>query len=207
MKNNSKVLVLAAHPDDIEPQMGGLIAQLIDNGSRVRIAIFTIPNDGCPKDVRVEELFHSTKILNCELIIRNEESGNLKLNQKLITIADKIFNDFKPTHLFFCSKDETHQDHLVINQVGHIVGRKTNCNIFEYSTILPGGFSKEFNPNWFVDITKFYTRKKESIAAYSSQIKKIGKKWLRDIEKRDAYYGSKINVKYAEGFKIIKLIT
>jgi hypothetical protein len=70
----------------------------------------------------------------------------------------------------------------------------------------------DFKPSIIVNITDQYERKMKAVSCYKSQMYNPENKglptyissdrFLREIESRFRYYGSKIHGDYAEGFKI-----
>ena len=66
---------------------------------------------------------------------------------------------------------------------------------------------KAFFPNYYEDISKFLTRKKNAMRIYKSEIKKFP--FPRSIKSIDAlakYRGSQIGTKAAESFELLKNI-
>lgn len=62
-----KILVIAAHPDDIEPQMGGTIAKYIKEGHEVKMVLLT-RTGGKIEKIREKEGNKAAKILGAELL-------------------------------------------------------------------------------------------------------------------------------------------
>ena len=65
--------------------------------------------------------------------------------------------------------------------------------------------SKNFSPNFFVDIAKYIEIKRKALKCYQKQHDRFGKLFEMNIE-RNKIYGLQSNCKYAEAFVPLKFI-
>lgn len=201
-----KILVVGAHPDDIEPQMGGTIANFTNKGYETLIVQFT-DTGGKIKDIRNQESFNAAKILGSNIKYLNYDQKNFIFKRELIQKLDKIILDYKPDEVFTCWEHDSHQDHQVVSKVVLAATRNNNANVYFFEPIIPGGTTPHcFKINYYVDISDTIEKKIESIKAYQSQIKKFGPNWIPAISGRARLRGFQINVKYAEAFQVVKKI-
>jgi LmbE family N-acetylglucosaminyl deacetylase len=64
-----------------------------------------------------------------------------------------------------------------------------------------------FQPNYFVDITKHFSKKLEMMKVYESEMGEHPfPRSIRNIEALATYRGASVGVEYAESFQLIKLI-
>lgn len=203
---NMKILAIGAHPDDIEPQMGGTIAKLVENGHEVLIVQFTDTN--CENnDIRIRESFNSAKILGAKIKHLHYDQNNFIFKRKLVQDLDKIIEEYQPDEIYTCWEHDSHQDHQIVSKVVLAASRKNIANIYFFEPIIPGGITPyEFKSNYFVDITDTMEIKIKSVQAHKSQIQKFGKGWIDAIYGRAKLRGFQISTEYAEAFQIVKMI-
>ena len=201
-----KILVVGAHPDDIEPQMGGTIAKLTKNGDEVLILQFT-DTGGELNNIRIHESIDAAEILGAKIKHLHYDQNNFSFKREAIQSLDKIVEEYKPDEIYTCWEYDSHQDHQVVSKIVLASSRKNNANVYFFEPIIPGGITPYgFNSNYFVDITDTMEIKIKSIMAHKSQFEKFGKGWLDAIYGRASLRGFQINAKYAEAFQIVKMI-
>ena len=201
-----KILVVGAHPDDIEPQMGGTIAKLTKNGNEVLILQFT-DTGGELNNIRIRESIDAAEILGAKIKHLHYDQNNFSFKRETIQSLDKIVEEYKPNEIYTCWEYDSHQDHQVVSKIVLASSRKNNANVYFFEPIIPGGITPYgFNSNYFVDITDTMEIKIKSIMAHKSQVEKFGKRWLDAIYGRASLRGFQINTKYAEAFQIVKMI-
>ncbi len=201
-----KVLVIGAHPDDIEPQMGGTIAKFTNKGYEVLILQFT-DTGGKDKDIRNRESFNSAEILGAQIKYLHYEQENFIFQRKLVQNLDEIISAFRPNEIYTCWEYDSHQDHQTVSKVVLAASRKNMANVYFFEPIIPGGITPySFKANYFVDISNTIETKIKSIKAYKSQLEKFGEDWIHAVYGRAKLRGFEINVNYAEAFQIVKKI-
>lgn len=198
------VLVFAAHGDD-ETSMGGTIKKLTSKGHNVHVVIGTTWVGKTEVD-RSEEVKKSDKILGSTHQILNFRTW-VKDDRRLVSCIDSIIKKYQPTTIFVNWYGDSHYEHKLLNQGVLVSCRRNNINLLTYQEPHTGGLTYQiFNPRYFVDISDYMEDKLNSIKAYSTQIKKYPF-WIQATEGIAKWYGSMIQVKYAEGFAIIILST
>lgn len=201
-----RVLVVGAHPDDIEPQMGGTIAKLTKNGHEVLIVQFT-NTGGNLAELRNFESCNGAQILGAKIKHLNYCQNNFIFERKLVQNLDEIIAEYKPDDIYTCWEYDSHQDHQVVSKVVLASCRKNKSNIFFFEPIIPGGITPYgFEANYFVDISDNIEIKIESIKAHKSQLDKFGDGWIDAVYGRAQLRGFQINTRYAEAFKVVKMM-
>jgi LmbE family N-acetylglucosaminyl deacetylase len=67
--------------------------------------------------------------------------------------------------------------------------------------------NKIFQPNYFLDIKKYWNKKKKALQAYKTEIKKFpNSRSLKGIEILSKFRGMQNGLEQAEGFQILKQI-
>ena len=208
-----KILFIGAHFDDVELGCGGTILNFVKKKYDVKILILTnseIKNINDNSIVRSKltakkEFLNSIKVLGVKKFkLLDFVTNEIQFNDKLIFKIRKEIDSFKPEMIFTHWNKDVHQDHRAIGQATLSSGRHISSILMYQSNDY---ISEEtFNGNMFIDITKNYSKKIKSIKCYKTELKRVKNIWIKKVQLKDLQNGKKINVKYAENFKIIKLL-
>jgi len=217
MKKKLNILAVSPHADDVEIAMGGTIAKYVSQNHNVTILTAVLPKENILGKVdsfmsknRVLEQKKSTKVLGAKVEILNLDPYELSFNRKYIKIFEDKIKKYKPDIIFSCWEHDTHQDHKSIANIIYTVTRKNDISLYMYEAMLPGGLNTHsFNPQLFIDISKFIKVKIKALNEYKSVFKykknNYGK-YFDSIEGRARFRGETIGVDYAEAFVVVKQI-
>ena len=217
MKTKLNILVLSPHADDSEIAMGGTIAKYANEGHNVSIITAILPSeniegntDNFMKKNRRKEQETAAKILGANLEILNLDPYDFQFNRKYIKLFDQKIKSYKPDIIFCCWEHDSHQDHKNLANILFSVTRKNNISINMYEAMLPGALNTNpFNPQYFVNISKYIDIKIEALKAYESVFgkeKKNYNKYFDSIVRGAKFRGKMIGVDCAEAFVIVKKI-
>lgn len=199
-----KVLIIGAHPDDIDIGVGGTAAKYIKHGHEVLGVVVTVPNNN---DRRKKEAEQAAKILGIELRNLDIDPNELSYSRRLVLEFDNIISSYNPDIVFTHWHHDSHQDHVAISKATVGSTRKNKCSVYMYEQTIPGGIVPHgFRPQMYVDISSEIDLKIESTLAHSSQVKDDKKSWVGGIKGRAGYRGFQMGVDYAEAFEVIKTI-
>ena len=202
-----KIIAFGAHPDDLEPQIGGSVAKFVHEGAKVTLVTCTLTSTGAQSSsTRQEEGRRAAKILGSEFIGMGIKEEELAFNRQLINQIDEIINVINPDIVFTVSGEDSHQDHQSVYQSVISASRKNSFSLVSLGQVLPGGIGKH-KLNYFNDISDFIKTKQEAMMQYESQIKKYGDQWVEAVIARDKSWGFNIGTKFAEAHFIEKWIT
>ena len=193
-----KVLVIGAHPDDIEFGCGGTLIELARKGFEIVMYVATRGEVGGNYKVRTKEQERSAKIIGARVIWGGFADTKLLNNKELIDEIEGVINKIKPEFIFVNFYDDTHQDHVVLSKAT-ITAARYITNLFFYETPT----SRNFYPKFFVDIGKVISKKILLLKAHASQLNKTRVKNLLITESAKStaiFRGYQARVKYAEGF-------
>ena len=164
-----KILAIGAHPDDIEIFMFGLLTLFKERGDQIFLMIATDGSMGGAnkgellKEKRKLETISALKKLSLPVFldIPDGELGDDLQHKKII--KENILN-IMPDLIITHSQNDYHADHrslglLASSSVSHYIP-------IMYCDTLMG---INFQPNYYVDITDIFTRKKEAILKHLSQ--------------------------------------
>jgi LmbE family N-acetylglucosaminyl deacetylase len=198
------ILAIAAHPDDVEYGCGGTLAKYSQNGHKVFLLIMSEGEMGGPGNIRKAEQIEAAKILKTEEIFwGGYQDTSLPVGKNIISKIEGFIHRIKPDFIFVHYFDDTHQDHRHLS-LSTISATRYIRNVLFFE----GPTTQNFSPNVFVDISKYFDTKVQSLKAHESQVAKTNIEGLNiiDIASSTAIFrGIQSRVKYAEGFHSLRL--
>ena len=222
----SKILIIAAHPDDEIIGCGGTILKL-KKTSKIK-TIFTCKT--YDKRLSTKKIIKNKqrqkiaiKVANTLKIDKPFFLNFIGLSLKRVDItkmAKILYNEiikFKPDTIFTHCIDDNHHDHRATAEATMIACRPNKSISFLkkiYYFEIPSASEKlikknrAFNPNFFIDISKTYKKKllilkkfyKDELKPYPNFLS------LKSIENQMKFRGNSINLNAAEAFEIVKLV-
>ena len=211
----AELLVIGAHPDDVEIGMGGTIAASVRQGHRVTILDLT---DGEPTPMgsperRRAESEAAARALGVErritLPLPNRYLVDTVENRAAIA---EVIRDVRPEILFLPYGVDAHPDHVAAERLGEAARFYAKLTKTEmrgdphYPRRILHFFCTHYrlhvDPACIIDISDQIERKLESIACYRSQFnEERGNTGVLDaIRTVAAYWGTRIRRPYGEPF-------
>ncbi len=227
MKKNSKnVLVIAAHPDDEVLGCGATIAKHAAHGDEVTIVILA---EGARSrgqkgaDKQIAELkqiaARSAKILGVKKLITKDFPDNemdTVSELKVTKVIEDIIRSVKPNIVYTHHRSDVNVDHRRIFESVVVATRpqpgQTVEQVFSFevasSTEWQLASTRQFEPNWFVDVTSTWDKKIEALECYAGELRP----WphARSIEAIKAqlkWRGATVGVEAAEAFMLLRGIS
>jgi len=214
-------LVLSAHPDDAESQMGGTLAKLSEKGQRILIVDLT---DGEPTEfvepgVRAKQANEAARILGVERISLGLQDRLLSDSMETRVQVARLIREHRPRIVYSIGEACVHPDHAVM--VGLSRAAVFLARLGQWERV-PGGALLadqelwaierlffphcKMEPPWSefafaVDVSAVYERKRQALAAYQSIFRVTNDRLLTLYEAEDQYYGCMLGVAYAEIFR------
>lgn len=199
------VLAIGAHPDDIELGIGGTLAVLTSAGTRVVMAICSVPAD---YDTRCAEAADAAAILGCELRILMQGGckriEDLKTYQ-LVGMLDGLVRELQPAAVLTHGPTDFHRDHVQVYNAAMSTQRLGAFDFFSYLPTMCRPVPVPFQPRAYVDVTRTIETKIAAIAAHQSQFFSRGITFdmYRDISRIN---GRMAGVQYAEGLDVGRIV-
>jgi LmbE family N-acetylglucosaminyl deacetylase len=227
-----RVLVVAAHPDDIEFGAAGTVARWIREGATVRYLLVTRGDKGSDDpDAEVAEL---VRVREAEQRAAADELGvegvdfldepdgqvepTLALRER-VTYAIRAFRPeivmtHDPTVLFVNNEWVNHPDHRAVGQVTVDAVFPTARDPLNFREHLDAGLGpwkvaelylwSTNEANQIVDIGDTIDRKVAALARHASQFRSLGdvERWVR---RRAEELGDRVGYRAAEGFRRVTL--
>jgi LmbE family N-acetylglucosaminyl deacetylase len=209
-----KILVIAAHPDDEILGLGGTLCKHVDEGHEVHICIVTKayePDwsktyiDGkIEEQKKVDKLIGVTKRYNLDFsTVKLNTIPHGEFNKKITEVVDQVKPDIIYTHF----ENDLNYDHTLIFRACMVATRPPKkIKLYCYETLSETEFNnKIFQPNTWVDITNYFTKKINAFQIYKSENKKYPHpRSIEGVEVLAKKRGTEACVKYAEAFSLIK---
>ena len=203
-----KVLAISAHTDDAEFGCGGTIHRLLEQGSEVYSAVFSICEDsvleGLANNILETEMYKSSKVLGIDQnnirVYRYPVRKFPAYRQEILEDMVKLLHEINPDTVLTHTTTDVHQDHQVVVQ--------ESIRAFKFKTLL--GYDLPWNNFSFrtdavLEVEKDdVLAKARALACYASQsFRHYAKEdFLISQAKMRGVQGKK---EYAEAFEVIRL--
>ena len=222
------ILVVAAHPDDEVLGCGGTIARHAESGDQVHVLIIAegltsrlVTRDRTKVGSELTELAFAAQQAGSILGAAGVELLNLPDNRldsldrlDLIKCIEERINHYQPDCVYVHHVGDLNVDHRRLHEAvvtacrptpGHVVKRLLSFEVASSTEWQPPGSSQPFLPNWFVDISTYWQRKQEALAAYSSEMRN----WpharsISALEHLARWRGAQVGVEAAEAFCLLR---
>lgn len=219
-----RLIVVAAHPDDLETMCGGTIAMLAANGVEITSVNCTLGDIGSNDptysrqtlaDTRMAETETAAGLLNIKQTVNlghhdGELVNDLTLRAQIarcyrLTQADTLFT-FDP---FWTG--QIHPDHRAASQAALDAYMPSKMRLYEPEQLSESGadlgclervflFGTQRQPDIFVDVTAVYHTKIAACLAHTSQFpnEAEGLEWMKEMDRERA---KGMSAAYVESFK------
>lgn len=199
-----KVLVVGAHPDDIELGAGGTVARLASDGADVRMVVVCTPNH---IESRMAEARKAADILGAkvdflfpEREMRVEDIKSYQLIQKV----DQLVREIDPAVVITHAASNFHYDHVLVYKACVSAQR---LHFFDMLCFYPNSchpVTTPFHPQAYIDISTTIDRKMAAINQHTTQFTCRGLTTDHYVGVAREY-GRLAGVEYAEGLEISRI--
>lgn len=223
----SKVLIIAAHPDDELLGCGGTIINHVRVGDEVMCVFLAdgvssryinpCNSSECSADVNerrqvAEQVAVILGMLEPVFCNFADQMLDVLPVLKLNKTVEKIVSDFMPDIVYTHFGNDLNTDHCTVHQSTMVALRPLpaqKCHAI-YSFEIPSSTewgNERYSPNVFVDISDSIDLKLEAVKLYDAEIKAYPHpRSVEAIEARAKYWGSICGKKYAEAFELVRFI-
>ena len=218
------ILVVAAHPDDEVLGCGGTIAKHNFEGDKVHVVFMT---DGIKSrtqfsDEDLTERAEASKLAQTILSIETINSMGFQDNQMdnvpLLQIVQKlevIIKEIKPEIIYTHHNGDLNIDHQLTHDAVMTACRPVPNfivkEIYGFEVLSSTDWSNSqkftFKPNYFVNITKYFSKKIIAAKAYKKEMRDPPhSRSIKHIEVLAQHRGFSIGVEMAEAFEVYRII-
>lgn len=227
----NRVLVVAAHPDDEVLGCGGTIARHADAGDQVNVLIVA---EGATSRLKNRDrkrvsnelsgLAQAAQTAASILGAAGVELLDLPDNRldsldrlELIKTIEQHIGRYKPQVVYLHHAGDVNVDHRRLHEAvvtacrptpGQPVRRLLSFEVASSTEWQPPGSAPTFQPNWFVDISAHWGRKRKALEAYSSEMRSWPHARSIDaLEHLARWRGAQVGVEAAEAFYLLRQMT
>jgi len=219
----TRVLVIAAHPDDEVLGMGGTIAAHTGRGDVLRVLVVTdgsstqYPGDADIRARKEEEARRAAAELGIEDYVhldlpdmRLDTLEHVEVNR----VVEEHVRDFAPQVVYTVQPDVNADHRVLFDSVavaprptpGHPVRRLLTYAPTSSTEWTPAAVSW-FLPNWYVDVTETLERKVAAFAHYETEVREYPHpRSERAIRATAEFHGTACGFEFAEPFVLVRSI-
>ncbi len=200
-----KVLVIGAHPDDIEIAAGASVAKLHDAGYKIVGLVLSHGENGGNPESRMSEAKKGAHFLEIdEVRVFDFQDGQMASQViNIVKAIEEVIDDYNPDLIFTHSRHDLHQDHQVIYECTLRAVRETRTSVLCYES---PSVTQDFVPVYFIDACGYVDVKIAAIQQHWDQHKKPYMK-SELIRSKLSFRGNQAKVEYAEGFEIVRMVS
>jgi LmbE family N-acetylglucosaminyl deacetylase len=192
-----RVLVVTAHPDDVDFGAAGTIAGFTDAGIAVTYCVCTdgdaggfdptVPREEIPAIRRAEQVAAAKELGVCDVRFLGYQDGRLSVTQELRRDISRVIRDVRPRRVVIQSPERnwarlaaSHPDHLAAGEAAVFAVYPDARNPFAHPELLRDEglaawtvpevwLMSHPEPNHYVDVTATFDRKIAALRAHASQ--------------------------------------
>jgi LmbE family N-acetylglucosaminyl deacetylase len=222
------VLVVAAHPDDEVLGCGGTIARHADAGDVIHVLIAAEGatsrqqrRDRGEATEALSALAEAARLATAILGATGVELLDLPDNRldsldrlDLVKIIEERIAIHQPSIVYTHHAGDVNVDHRRLHEAvvtacrptpAHAVKRLLSFEVASSSEWQPSGSAPPFQPNWFVDISSQWQRKRSALESYASEMRP----WpharsMEALEHLARWRGAQVGVQAAEAFTLLR---
>ena len=228
---NKSIFIVAAHPDDEVLGCGGTIARHADAGDQVQVLIVaegaTSRQEQRNRNEATDELSALAQAAQkVGTILGAKEVELLDLPDNRLDSLDRLdlikqielrIARYQPQVVYLHHAGDVNVDHRRLHEAvvtacrpipGQPVRRLLSFEVASSTEWQPPGSAPAFHPNWFVDISSQWPRKREALEAYASEMRP----WpharsLEALEHLARWRGAQVGLEAAEAFCLLRQLS
>jgi LmbE family N-acetylglucosaminyl deacetylase/tetratricopeptide (TPR) repeat protein len=197
------VLAVGAHPDDIELGTAAFLMKLKDSGARVYGLTLSRGEQGGDAEKRPREAERATSFIGFDgYWVLHFPDTKLADNLPAIRAAiESKIREIDATMVLTHSDVDVHGDHRAV----HVATREAARSVPTVLCYEDVSTSKDFDPNYFVDITTYVEDHLRAVSFHRSQ---AGRTYMDPevIRGRAAHRGMQIGTSFAMAFRTLNLV-
>ncbi len=217
----NNALIISPHPDDETLGVGGSIKRFTDNNIMVSILIVCAHMPPLYSEKEYKQTIDEAKNAFEKLGVKNYKFLNVpatKINElphaDLNKMISSFLNEVKPDTVFLPFPDR-HIDHKIVFESSIVACRPNRSDaptkVLLYETVSEThwnvfGAEHTFVPDFFINIDETINDKIAAFDCYKSQNQNTQSRSTETIEALAKFRGSQNGCKYAEAFKVARIV-
>jgi len=213
------VLVFGPHPDDLEIGLGGTIARRAAMGDSIGLCDLTageLGSNGTPEERRAEAQ-EAARVLGAAWRENlGWPDGGIVPTSDILRSAIDLIRRHRPKTVAIPYWEDRHPDHGAASRVLDLAAFRSGLRrvVTDFDAWRPDWICYYFindsvTPSFVVDVSTYYDKKRAALACHRSQFAPSGSSavdtrltaatFKQLIESRDAQFGARLGVPFAEG--------
>lgn len=213
------LMVLAPHPDDDVIGAGGILSKMSDSGLKSTV-IYATGNFNRPNEAKaaLSILDENSNLINHVILFPNLDKKLESINMyELIDTLDRLIEFYKPEMILIPNPFSSHQDHRYFAEAAISTLRPSGGTdkhlvkivaIYEEAADNWGIDAHNISPNFYVELNSSDILKKlAAMKMHKSQDRPSPSERSTDsLHALAQFRGSQISVKYAEAYKLKRMV-
>jgi len=216
------VLVFGPHPDDIEIGMGATVAHHVANGLSVGLCDLTrgeMGTNGTPEE-RVREAEEACAVLGAAWRVNLAlPDRQLRDTPEQVRPVVELIRRCRPPAIALPHESDRHPDHLAAHALVRAAAFSSGLRRYEAEGapwkpdwLVCYFINNSVEPSFVIDVSDHYETKRRALACHRSQFAPSGAGaeqtrltsplFQQLVESRDAQFGARVGVRWAEGFVV-----
>ena len=216
------VLVFGPHPDDLEIGMGATVAHHVANGLSVGLCDLTrgeMGTNGTPEE-RVREAEEACGVLGAAWRVNLGLSDrHLRDTPEQVRPIVELIRRCRPSAIALPHESDRHPDHVAAHALVRAAAFSSGLRRFDADGapwkpdwLVCYFINNSVEPSFVIDVSEYYETKRGALACHRSQFaptapdaeetRLTSPLFQQLIESRDAQFGARVGVRWAEGFVV-----
>ncbi|MFE5791497.1 PIG-L deacetylase family protein [Streptomyces sp. NPDC056503] len=195
-----RMLVVGAHPDDVEIGVGGTVHRRTRSGWDVTVLTMSGGGGGGDPARRRKEAHRAAEVLGARLLMEDLPDGSMVDDRATVEAVERAVAEVSPHVVVVHSESDTHQDHRAVHRATLVACRK----VARLACYQSPSATVSYRPNRFVELSEDDVRAKlAAIAAHHSQ---ASSRWYLDedlLRSTARYWGRYSQTRYAEPLELV----
>ncbi|MFD0996441.1 LmbE family N-acetylglucosaminyl deacetylase [Pseudoclavibacter chungangensis] len=199
-----RILVVAAHPDDLELACGASLARFVDLGHHVEALVMSRGARGGSEVIRAGEAVAAASFLELSDITVRDFTDTRMATEigEMIAATEAMIGLVQPDVILTHSKHDQHQDHHAVHLAVLRAARRCSTILcFESPSV-----TSEFTPRFFVDVGDYMDVKAAAVRAHANQ---ADKPYIDDhkLAGKALHRGEQARIDHAEGYEVVRALS
>lgn len=195
-----RMLVVGAHPDDVEIGLGGTIHRRAHSGWDVTVLTMSGGGNGGDPALRRKEAHRAAEVLGARLLMEDLPDGSMADDRTTVEAVERAVAETTPDVVVVHSESDTHQDHRAVHRATLVACRK----VARLACYQSPSATVAYRPNRFIELSEVDVEAKlAAIAAHHSQ---AASRWYLDedlLRSTARYWGRFSQTRFAEPLELV----
>ncbi|MEU9202595.1 PIG-L deacetylase family protein [Streptomyces sp. NPDC048332] len=199
-QNSLRMLVVGAHPDDVEIGLGGTIHRRAHSSWDVTVLTMSGGGNGGDPAQRRKEAHRAAEVLGARLFMEDLPDGSMVADRITVEAVERAVAEVTPDVVVVHSESDTHQDHRAVHRATLVACRK----VARLACYQSPSATVAYRPNRFIELSEIDVEAK--LAAIEAHHSQAASRWYLDedlLRSTARYWGRFSQTRYAEPLELV----